>query len=439
MQVSVETTSGLERRLTVGVPADVVDGEVNKRLQETAKTVRINGFRQGKVPLKIVRQRFGRGVREEVLGDTINRSFQKAVQESALKPAGQPSIEPKQFEEGKDLEFVATFEVFPEIDVKRIDGVSVTRLNVTVSDADVDAMIETLRKNQAKWDDVERPSKDGDRVNIDFEGSRDGEAFDGGSAQSHNLVLGSGSMIPGFEKGIEGMSAGEDKVLQLSFPADYQAEDLRGAAVEFKVKVNAVAEQVLPELNQEFFTALGVTEGGEDKFRVDVKENMEREKEKLVRGKLKEQVLDAFLKANEFDVPKALVVNEIEALRQQTLQQYGQQLDPNMDFKSILPDAMFEERAQRRTALGLIVSELVNAEKLTVDKDRLKEMVEGIAATYEDPESVVNYYYSNQELMNGAEAAVLEEQVVDLLLSGATVAEQDSSYQDLIKPDEAAQ
>ncbi len=437
MQVSVETTSGLERRLTVGVPAEQIDGEINKRLQQAAKTVRINGFRKGKVPLKVVRQRFGQGVRQEVIGDTINKSFYEAIQKSELKPAGQPSIEPKNFEEGKDFEYVATFEIYPDIELKKIDGVSITKSMVEITEEDIDTMIETLRKNQAKWEVVERPAAEEDRVNIDFEGFKEGELFDGGSATDHNLVIGSKSMIPGFEEGIVGMTPGEEKTIELTFPEDYNAEALQGATVEFKIKLNTVSEQKLPEVNEEFYASLGVTEGGGERFRVDVKENMEREKERLIRNSVKLQVLDAFIQANEFDVPKALVAQEIDALRNQMLAQYGQQMDPNIDFRSILPDSMFQERAERRTALGLLVGECVKVEGIKVDSTRLKEMIEGIASTYEDPESVVNYYYSNQELMSGAEAAVMEEQVVDHLLESATVEEKSMSYQDLVKAEKS--
>ncbi len=435
MQVSVETTNGLERRLTVGVPADQIDGEVNKRLEEAAKTVRINGFRKGKVPLKVVRQKFGQGVRQEVIGDTINKSFYQAVQEQSLKPAGQPSIEPKQIDEGKDFEFVATFEVYPEIDLKRIDGVDITQFTADINDEDINTMIETLRKNQAKWEDVERACADGDRVNIDFEGKKDGEVFDGGVATGHNLVLGSNSMIPGFEEGIVGMSAGDEKTIQLTFPDDYQSDALKGSDAEFLIKVNVVAEQKLPELDEAFYAELGVTDGGEEKFREDVKQNMEREKEKLIRNKFKQQVLDAFMDANDFDVPAALVSSEIDVLRQQMLSQYGQQPDASVDYSSILPDSMFKERAERRTALGLLVSELVKADSLKVDQDRLKTMVESIAETYEDPESVVNYYYSNKELLSGAEAAVLEDQVVDVLAAAAAIKDESTTYQDLVKPE----
>lgn len=437
MQVSIETTSGLERRLTVGIPAEVIEKEVQKRLQQAAKTVRINGFRKGKVPLKVVRQRYGSGVRQEVLGEAINRSFQDAVREQAVRPAGRPNIEPKQLEEGRDVEFVATFEVYPEIQVQELNGVEITRLSAEITDADVEDMIEVLRKSQATWETVERPAQEGDRVNIDFVGTKDGEAFDGGSAEGHKLVLGSNSMIPGFEDGIIGMQPGEEKTLPLTFPEDYQVEALRGAAVEFKIKLNSVAEQKLPEIDEKFFGTFGVHEGGEAQFRKDVRENMENEKDKAIRNKVKTQVMDALLKANSVDVPKALIASEIDALRQQAVQQYGQ-LSDKMDIRSLLPDELFREQAQRRTALGLLISEIIGKEKIAVDKERVKKMIEGFAATYEDPQSVINYYYGNQQLLAGIEAAVLEDQVVDHLLGDAKVVDKAVSYQELIKPQENA-
>jgi trigger factor len=435
MQVSIETTSGLERRLIVGVPADVIDKEVNKRLQEAAKTVRINGFRKGKVPFKVVRQKFGSGVRQEVLGDTINRSFQEAVRQKAVRPAGQPRIEPKQFAEGQDLEYVATFEVFPDIELNEIDGVSINRYTAEISEQDIDEMIETLRKSQSSWEQVSRPAQSGDKVNIDFVGTRDGEAFDGGSAAGYNLQLGSNSMIPGFEDAIIGLSPGESKTVSLTFPENYQVESLKGATAEFKITLNTVSEQKLPEIDEAFFKGFGVTEGGLEKFRSEVKENMEREKERMIRHKIKAQVLDALLEANKIEIPQSLVQNEINALRQQAVQQYGQ-LSSKLDVRSLLPDELFRARAERRTALGLLVSEVVTRQNITVDKERVKALVQSIASTYEDPVGVFNYYYSNEELMAGARAAVLEDQVVDYLLSKAQVIDKPVSYQELAKQDE---
>lgn len=437
MQVSVETTSGLERRLTVGIPAEQVDQEVNKRLQQAAKTVRLNGFRQGKVPMSVVKKRFGAGVRQEVLGDAINRSYYEAVTQEKLRPAGQPSIEPKQVDAGKDIEFVATIEVYPDVELKGIDGVAVEKLSAEIADADVDDMIETLRKSQAQWVDAEKAAEDGDRVNIDFKGTKDGEAFEGGSAENQNLVLGSGQMIEGFEAGLVGAKAGDEKVLKLTFPEDYQAEELKGAAVEFTVKVNSVQVQELPDVNDEFFKLFGVTEGGEEQFRKEVRENMENEKEKAAKGNLKTQIFDALVAANEIEVPKSLVAAEINALRNQMAQQYGQ-LSEKLDLSTIFPDSMFEEQAKKRTHLGLLVSEVVTKESLKADKDRVKEMIESLASTYEDPQSVVNYYFGNEQLLAGVEAAVLEEQVVEKLVESADVTEKTVPYKELIGKQQGA-
>ncbi|SMF29465.1 trigger factor [Alteromonadaceae bacterium Bs31] len=435
MQVSIETTSGLERRLTVGIPADVVDQEVDKRLKDAAKTVRINGFRKGKVPLKVVKQRYGAGVRQEVLGDTIQRSFYDAVQKESVRPAGQPQIEPTQMEEGNDIEYVATFEVYPEVELKGLDEMEITRYDADIEDADVDTMIESLQKGQAKWETVDRASADGDQVIIDFDGKIDGEAFDGGSATKHTLVLGSGAMIPGFEDGIAGMKAGDEGSVKVTFPEDYQVEGLRSKEADFAVTVHEVNEQKLPELNDEFYTQFGVTEGGEEKFREDVRENMEREKQRAIKAKLKEQVMNALLEANPVDLPAALVESEINALRQQMVQQYGQSA-ANLDLKALLPDDMFKAQAERRTALALIISEFVKDKEIKADGDLVRSLVEETASTYEEPEQVVNYYYANEQLLAGVEAAALEEQVVSIIIDGAKVSEVKVSYEEAVKPSE---
>lgn len=435
MQVSIEATSGLERRLTVGIPAEVVDNEVEKRLKQAAKTVRVNGFRQGKVPFKVVKKRFGDGVRQEVLGDTIQRSFYDAVQQESVRPAGQPSIEPKQMDEGQDVEYVATFEVYPEIELKDLDGVEITRFDAEINDADIDKMIETLQKGQASWEPVKRKSKKGDKATIDFEGKIDGEIFDGGSAKGHELELGSDSMIPGFEKGIIGMKSGETQVVNATFPEDYQVEDLRGKEAAFEITVHEVKGQKLPNLDDEFFAKFGVSEGGEEKFREEVKANMEREKQRAIKAKIKDQVMNALLDANPVDLPAALVKSEINAMRQQMVQQYGQSAQ-NLDLQALLPDDMFKQQAERRTALALIISEVVKAHELKADKDLVRGIVEEAASTYEDPQEVINYYYSNEQLLASAEAAALEEQVVEVLMSKANVSDATVSYDEVIKPAE---
>ena len=433
MQVSIETTSGLERRLTVGVPAERIESEVDSRLQKAAGNVRLPGFRPGKVPMKVMRQRFGPGVRQEVLGEVMSQTFQEAVVQEKLRPAGQPSIEPKSLEAGKDLEYIATFEVFPEVDVVEIKDFDVEKPVADVSEQDVDDIIEVFRKQQGSFETVERAAAEGDKVNIDYAGTRDGEAFEGGSAEGSDLELGSGRMIPGFEDGVVGMVAGEEKTLQLNFPDDYHNEELKGAAVEFVVKVNAVQEMVPAELNQELFAKYGVEEGDLDAFRAEIKQNMARELKNAVEGKVKQQVMDALASAHEsLEVPRALVAREIDTMRNQMFQQFGGAAGKDMDLKSMLPDEMFEENAGKRVKLGLVLAELVSKLELKVDADKVRAAVEEMASTYEDPEEVINWYYSNQEQLSAVESKVLEDQMVEKLLANAHIIEKQCSYQEAL-------
>jgi len=432
MQVSIETTSKLERRLTVGVPAERVDGEVDARLKQAVKNVRLPGFRPGKVPLKVMRQRFGSGVRQEVLGEVMSRSFQEAVIQEKLKPAGQPRIEPRSMDPGQDLEYVATFEVFPEVDVVEIGGFSVERPAAEVTDEDVDNIIGVFRRQRGTWKGVERPAVDGDRVTIDYDGKRDGEAFDGGSAEGSSLELGSGRMIPGFEDGIVGMQAGEEKTLELTFPDDYHNEELAGAAVTFDIKLHGIEELELAPLDHELFSAYGVEGGDEASFRSEVAQNMARELRNAVTARVKQQVMDAVVDAYKgLEVPAALVTQEIDSLRQQMFQQFGG-AGQDLDLKSLLPDDMFREKAERRVRLGLVLAELIGRYELKADPDALRAAVEEIASTYQDPEEVVNWYYANQEQLSAVESKVLEDAVVDRLLEGAQVVDTPCSYQEAI-------
>ncbi|MEP5765510.1 MAG: trigger factor [Halieaceae bacterium] len=440
MQVSIETTSGLERRLTVGVPAERVESEVNNRLQKAAKNIRLDGFRPGKVPMKVIKQRYGDGVRQEVLGEVMSQSFYEAVNQENLRPAGQPSIEPKTLEEGKDIEFIATFEVFPEIELVDMDGFAVSRPTAEVTDADVENMIEVFRKQQGGWENAERAAQEGDQVNIDFAGTRDGEAFDGGSAEGSELVLGSGRMIPGFESGIEGMKVGEEKVLQLSFPEDYHSEELKGAAVEFKITLHELKEQVMAPLDEELFKKYGVEDGGEEQFRKEIAENMARELSTAVKNKVKQQVMDAVIESHQSQqVPQALIDSEINGMRQQMFQQFGGAGSEDMDLESLLPADMFQEQAERRVKLGLVLSEMIAKNELKADADKVREAIEEIASTYQEPEQVVNWYYSNQEQLSGVENMVLEEQVIETLLESASVSEESCTYQEALAQGQESQ
>lgn len=432
MQVSIETTSGLERRLTVGVPAEQVENEVENRIKQAARTVSIKGFRKGKVPVSVVKQRFGANIRQEVVGDVISRSFYAAVQKENVKPAGQPSIQPKQLAPGKDLEYIATFEVYPSVALADMSSYEINRPTAQVTDADLDIMVDTLRKAQASWKIVEKAAEDGDRVNINYVGTKDGVEFAGGKADNQNLILGSKTMIPGFEDGILGMKAGEEKTIDVTFPEDYQSEELKGAKAQFKITLNSVSAPELPELNQDFFDKFGILGADLAKFRSEVKVNMERELKNALKAKVKLQVMDALIASHQVDVPKALVANEINLLREQMMQRFGGQKQ-NFDVRSLLPDTMFEEEANRRVTLGLVVGEIVKDAKIKPDAQLVKSKIEEIASTYEQPQEVIDYYNSNRELLAGVESAVLEDQVVDYIVSKAKVTDVEASYDDIVK------
>ena len=434
MQVSVESTSALERRMTIGVPAERIETEVNKRLQQTARRAKVPGFRPGKVPMSVIRQRYEDSARQEALGDLIQATFYEAVVEQKLNPAGSPAVEPKVFEKGKDLEYVATFEVFPEFQVTGLENIAIERLQAEVADADLENMLEILRKQNTRFETAARAAQNGDQLNIDFVGKVDGEVFAGGSAKGTQLVLGSGRMIPGFEDGLVGAKAGEERVLNLTFPADYQNLDLAGKAAEFTVTVNAVAEPLLPELNDEFFALFGIKEGGLEGFRAEVRKNMQRELRQAIKSKVKNQVMDGLLSANPIEVPKSLLGNEVNRLRVQAVQQFGGNIKPDQ-----LPAELFEEQAKRRVVLGLIVAEVVKQFDIKPDEARVREMIQEMASAYQEPEQVVAWYYKNDQQLNEVRSVVLEEQVVDTVLQKANVTDKPVSYEEAVKPAEAAQ
>lgn len=434
MQVSVESTSALERRMTIGVPAERIETEVNKRLQQTASRAKVAGFRPGKVPMSVIRQRYESAARQEALGDLIQSTFYEAIVEQKLNPAGAPAVEPKVFEKGKDLEYVATFEIFPEFQVASFDNVEIERLQADVADSDVDNMLDILRKQNTSFENVDRAAENGDQLNIDFVGKLDGEAFAGGSAKGTALVLGSGRMIPGFEDALVGVKAGEERVITPTFPADYQNLDLAGKTAEFTVTVNSVAAPKLPELNDAFFALFGIKEGGLEGFRTEVRKNMERELRQAIKSKVKNQVMEALLAGNPVEVPKALISNEIDRLRAQAVQQFGSNIKADQ-----LPAELFEEQAKRRVLLGLVVAEVVKQFDLKPDEARVREMIQEMASAYQEPEQVVSWYYKNEQQLGEVRSVVLEEQVVDTVLQKAKVTDKQVSYEEAVKPAEAPQ
>ncbi|MGH8433825.1 MAG: trigger factor [Pseudomonas sp.] len=434
MQVSVENTSALERRMTIGVPAERIETEVNKRLQQTARRAKVPGFRPGKVPMSVIRQRYEDAARQEALSDLIQATFYEAVVEQKLNPAGAPAVQPKVFEKGKDLEYVATFEVFPEFQVAGFEGIAIERLQADVADADLDNMLEILRKQNTRFEKAERDAQNGDQLNIDFVGKVGGEVFAGGSAKGTQLVLGSNRMIPGFEDGLVGAKAGEERVLNLTFPADYQNLDLAGKEAEFTVTVNSISEPKLPELNDEFFALFGIKEGGLEGFRTEVRKNMARELRQAIKSKVKNQVMEGLLAGNPIEVPKALLGNEVDRLRVQAVQQFGGNIKPDQ-----LPAELFEEQAKRRVVLGLIVAEVVKQFELKPDEARVRELIQEMASAYQEPEQVVSWYYKNDQQLNEVRSVVLEEQVVDTVLQKANVTDKQVSYEEAVKPAEAPQ
>lgn len=429
MQVSVESTSALERRMTVDVPAERIETEVNKRLQRTARQAKVPGFRPGKVPMNIIRQRYEADARQDVLGEVIQQTFYEAVVAEKLNPAGQPAIEPKVFEKDKNLEYIATFEVYPEFEVTGLENIEVERLQAEVADSDIDNMLDVLRKQNTRYVAVERAAAKDDQVNIDFVGRIDGEVFAGGSAEGVPVVLGSGNMIPGFEEALEGAVAGEERVITPTFPENYQNEELAGKQAEFTVKVNAVEEAGLPELDEEFFTLFGMNGGGLEGFRSEVGKNMERELKQALTNKLKIQVMDGLLAQNAIEVPQALVQNENYRLRVQAVQQFGGQMKAEQ-----LPAEMFDAQAKRRVSLGLLVAQMVKQFDIKADEDRVRSTVEETASAYQEPQQVIDWYYKNEQQLEDVRALVLEEQVVETVLAKAKVTDKAVPYEEAVKP-----
>jgi len=435
MQVSVETTEGLERRMTVEVPEERISEEVDNRLKRLARTTRMKGFRPGKVPLKVVKQRYEGEVRQEVLGEVMQSTYYEAVAKENLRPAGMPNIEPKNLEPGKNLEYVATFEVFPEITPASLEGTEFEKVTASVGDEDVDKVIENLRKQRMQWEEVDRASKEGDRVVADFKGSIDGEPFKGGEGKDVPITLGSGSMIPGFEEGLTGVKGGEEKTIKVTFPEDYGHDEVAGKDAEFAVTVKKVEEGQLPEVDEEFAKAFGIGDGSVESLREEVRKNMERELDQTLRAQNKQGVMDKLIEVNSVDVPKSLIDSESRTLMDQMRQQMhipegksGVDLDPSM----------FADQAERRVKLGLILSEIIKTNELKATPEAVREQVEKLAASYEQPEQVVKWYYDDKNRLAEVESLVLEDSVVDWAFGQGKVNEVQRSFDEVMNPEKAA-
>lgn len=434
MQVSVETTQGLVCRLSITVPAESISQAVKKELINTAKSVRIDGFRKGKVPRNIVEQRYGTSIRQDLLGEVMQRSFIDAIVKEKINPAGRPNYLPGEYKEGEDFSFAVEFEVYPDVELKALDSIEVEKPLVEVTDADVDTMLETLRKQQATWKESDRATEVEDRVTIDFTGFIDGEEFEGGKASDFVLVMGQSRMIPCFEEGLAGHKAGEEFTIDVNFPEDYHAENLQGKAAKFAIVLKKVEERELPELSEEFIKRFGVTDGSVDGLRAEVRKNMERELKGAVRNRIKTQVIDGLVSTNDIDVPAVLIDGEVCVLRHQAAQCFGGDEKQTLE----LPRELFEEQAKRRVAVGLLLGEVITANNLKADEERVKTLIEEMASAYEDPREVVEFYSKNKVLMNNMRNVALEDQAVETLLAKAQVTEKAITFSELMNQPQQA-
>ncbi|QGY59027.1 trigger factor [Pantoea agglomerans] len=428
MQVSVETTQGLGRRITITVAADSIESAVKKELVDVARKVRIDGFRKGKVPMNIVAQRYGASVRQDVLGELMTRNFVDAIIKEKINPAGAPNYVPGEYKEGQDFSYAVEFEVYPEVELKGLENIEVEKPVVEVTDADVDTMLDTLRKQQANWIESDAAAGPEDRATIDFNGSVDGEEFEGGKASDFVLAMGQGRMIPGFEEGVVGHKAGETFTIDVKFPDDYHAENLKGKDAKFEIVLKKVETRELPELTEEFIKRFGVEDGSVAGLRTEVRKNMDRELKGAIRNRIKTQAIDGLVEANEIDVPAALVDSEIDVLRRQAAQRFGGNEQQALE----LPRELFEEQAKRRVVVGLLLGEVIRTHELKADEARVSTMIEEMASAYEDPQEVIEFYSKNNELMNNMRNVALEEQAVEAVLAKAKVTEKETNFQDLM-------
>ncbi len=426
MQVSVSTVSGLERRIEVSVPAARVAAEIESRFKTLARTARLKGFRPGKAPMPVVRQQFGAQVQSEVVGDLLRDSYAEAITQQQLKPATDPRIETVSAEPGADMRYVALIEIFPEFTVNSVSELSIERPSAKIEDKDLEAMIETMRKQRPDFISVDRAAADGDRVTVDFEGRIDGETFQGGSATGIPFVIGQGRMLKEFEDGVKGAKAGAAKSVTVNFPADYGSDAVAGKTAIFSVTVQKVEEQKLPELNDEFCAAFGITEGGIEALRKEVLESMERELANAIRGKVRTQVLDKLHDANPIDVPKGMIAETVQSMQIDFARRMGIR-DPQ---QLPAPESM-QEPARRRVALGLVVGELIRAQGIKVDRERVNEKLNEAVGMHPNPDELRRQYLQNAEAMRQIESAALEDQLIDWVLSQAKVTEVPSTFSEL--------
>lgn len=432
MQANLETLGSLQRKLNIAVPMADIETEVETRLKKLTRTVKMAGFRPGKVPLKVVVQQYGMQVRQEVLGDTLQKTFGDAVKEQNLRVAGYPKFDAAPPADGaNEFQYSATFEVYPEVVVGDVAGSTVTRPVLEVTDTDIDKTLEIMRKQRVSWETAERAAVNGDRVTMDYRGTIDGVEFSGGKAEGQSVVLGEGRFLPDFEKNLPGMKAGEQKSFEVKFPDDYAGKEVAGKTAVFEVTVKEVAMPKLPPVDAEFAKSLGVEDGDLAKMRAEIRGNLEREVKTRLKGRVKEQVMDALLAVTGIEVPKALVDMEVERLQGMARQDLAARGIPVRDDMP-LPADMFEKQAQRRVSLGLILAEVVRTQNLHARPDQVRAAVEDQAQSYEHPQEVVKWFYQTPERLRDIESMVLEENVVTWALATAKVEDKAITFDELM-------
>ncbi|EFN00140.1 trigger factor [Actinobacillus pleuropneumoniae] len=427
MSISIETLEGLQRRVTITVAADKIEAAYKEQLKGYAKNARVDGFRKGKVPHAIIEQRFGLAARQDVLSDEMQRAFFDAVIAEKINLAGRPTFTPNNYQPGQEFSFTATFEVFPEVELKGLENIEVEKPVVEITEADLDKMIDVLRKQQATWAESQAAAQAEDRVVIDFVGSVDGEEFEGGKATDLTLAMGQGRMIPGFEEGIVGHKAGEQFDIDVTFPEEYHAENLKGKAAKFAITLKKVENIVLPELTEEFVKKFGAAKTVEE-LRAEIKKNMQRELKNAVTARVKNQVINGLIAQNDIEVPAAAVAEEVDVLRHQAVQRFGGK--PEMAAQ--LPAELFEADAKRRVQVGLLLSTVIGTNELKVDEKRVEETIAEIASAYEQPAEVVAHYAKNRQLTENIRNVVLEEQAVEVVLAKAKVTEKAASFDEVM-------
>ncbi|MDX1496735.1 MAG: trigger factor [Salinisphaeraceae bacterium] len=436
MEFSVEQPGGLERRLKVTVPVDKVDGAVKDRVRKVGAKAKVPGFRPGKAPMNVLLQRYGDQARQEVLGDLIQESYGNALDQSELRPAGQPNIEVTQVPlDGQPLEYTAVFDVYPEVELKGLDKLKVERPVVEITDADVERVVESMREQNKHFHPVDRAAKEGDQVKIDFLGKLDGEPFEGGKGEDFENVIGSGQLLPDMENGLVGHAAGEDTfTIDVAFPEDYHSELLKGKTAQFDITLKEVAEPHMPEVDEDFIKKAGVEEGTVEALHAKLRESMQTEADKAAKNQVKAEIMDGLLKANELDVPRGLVAQELDNMRREASQRLPENMRGDAEkLKELMPDEIFSEGAQRRVSLGLLLAEVIKHFDIKLDEAKVDEVLKSMAQGYGQSEEVINYYKSNPQIMQGIEAMAMEEQVVEKLVEGAKVKEVTMSYEKLME------